>query len=98
MSKRGIGGYGNSPLYSMITMLSIYIPLMLTIYTTHEIYNFNNPRINPQGYYILCHWEEDDFYTNINGTKIPYPEAKADNFFKKNARKKYWRKKQLGRE
>jgi hypothetical protein len=79
-------------------MLSIYIPLIFTLHTTHEIYNINNPRINPKGYYILCQWEEDDFFTDKNGVSRPYLRAKADKYFKRKARVKYWLRKQQGKE
>jgi microcystin degradation protein MlrC len=82
----------------MITMLSIYVPLIFTLHASHELYNFNNPRIDPRGTYVLLQWETDDFYADVNNIHRPYLKAKADNYFKRKARIKYWQRKQLGRE
>ena len=93
------GKQGNQlPLFLMLDMLTIYIPLMIMLHASDEIYNYNNPRTEPKSNYILLNWEADDFYTNKNNKKILYPKAKADNYLKRKARNKYWQRKQLGRE
>lgn len=49
------------------------------------------------GNYMVCEWDVYDFYES-KGEFYPYPKAQADNFFERNARKRYWRRKHQGKE
>ena len=66
----------------MITVVSYYFMLLILLQPIEEIHNCNNPntiRIIP---HYVCDWDEDDFYTNVNGKKILRPKRKKDNKIK----------------
>ena len=70
-------------------MLKYAIAMML-VQPIEEIHNCNNPNLKGKVKHYVCDWDEDDFYTNINGQKILRPKRKKDNKIKAYYRKKYW--------
>ena len=67
---------------------------MMLVQPIEEIHNCNNPNLKGKVKHYVCEWDEDDFYTNLNGQKILRPQRKKDNKIKAYYRKKYWDKKQ----
>ena len=67
---------------------------MFTLHTIDEFWNCYNPRQSPEGDNLLCNWDEDDFYKGLDGNYYPYLSAKEDNYSERNARIRYWQKKQ----
>ena len=68
-----------------------YVIAMIIMQPVEEIYNCNNPNlVGNQRHHTLCDWNEDDFYTNVNGQKILRPKRKKDNKIKAYYRKRYW--------
>ena len=83
---------------SMAIMLSFYIPLVLSLHIYHEKWNCDHPRKYPKGTYFVCQWDENDIYKNKKGEYLPYRYAKADNYFERKARNKFWQRRHQGKE
>ena len=75
----------------MITVVSYYFMLLILLQPIEEIHNCNNPNTIGIIPHYVCDWDEDDFYTNVNGKKILRPKRKKDNKIKAYYREKYWR-------
>ena len=75
----------------MITVVSYYFMLLIFLQPIEEIHNCNNPNTIGIIPHYVCDWDEDDFYTNVNGKKILRPKRKKDNKIKAYYREKYWR-------
>ena len=54
----------------MITVVSYYFMLLILLQPIEEIHNCNNPNTIGIIPHYVCDWDEDDFYTNVNGKKI----------------------------
>ena len=74
----------------MITVVSYYFMLLIFLQPIEEIHNCNNPNTIGIIPHYVCDWDEDDFYTNVNGKKILRPKRKKDNKIKAYYRAKYW--------
>ena len=74
----------------MITVVSYYFMLLILLQQIEEIHNCNNPNTIGIIPHYVCDWDEDDFYTNVNGKKILRPKRKKDNKIKAYYRAKYW--------
>lgn len=75
----------------MIDIMSYYILTLILFQPIEEIHNCNNPNLIGIVPHYVCVWDEDDFYTNINGQQILRPKRKKDNKIKAYYREKYWR-------
>tara|TARA_R110002020_G_C16112585_1_gene759672 strand:+ start:148 stop:378 length:231 start_codon:yes stop_codon:yes gene_type:complete len=76
----------------MIDVVSVYLLALLLFQPIEEIHNCNNPNLKGIVPHYVCDWDEDDFYTNLNGQKVLRPKRKKDNKIKAHYRKKYWNK------
>ena len=65
---------------------------MISLHTIDEIWNCKNPRLKPNKDYMVCEWNENDFYKALDGNHYLYPKAQEDNIFERRTRKKVWRK------
>ena len=74
----------------MIDVVSAYLLVLLLFQPIEEIHNCNNPNLVGIVPHYVCVWDEDDFYTNLNGQKILRPKRKKDNIIKAHYRSKYW--------
>ncbi len=72
--------------------LILYLYIMMFLHTVDERWNCNNPRAYPDKEYVVCQWNENDFYRAIDGDYYLYPRAKEDNIFERRARKRFWRR------
>ena len=75
----------------MIDIMSYYLFVLILFQPIEVIHNCNNPNLIGLVPHYVCVWDEDDFYTNINGQKILRPKRKKDNRIKAYYRAKYWR-------
>ena len=74
----------------MIEVMGYYLLVMMLFQPIEEIHNCNNPNLVGIVPHYVCVWDEDDFYTNLNGQKILRPKRKKDNIIKAHYRSKYW--------
>ena len=70
----------------------LYLYIMIFLHTADEGWNCMNPRMNPDKKYMVCEWNEKDFYRALNGKYYLYPRAQEDNFVERKVRKMFWRK------
>ena len=70
----------------------LYLYIMISIHTVDEIWNCNNPRLEADKKYIVCEWNEKDFYRAVDGYYYLYPEAQEDNPFERRIRNRFWQK------
>lgn len=75
-------------------LVDIYIVCALGFGVIDEISNLENPKPRPSREYILCNWNEKDFY-NIDGVWVLRKECSTDKGFKRKARESYYKKKGL---
>ena len=73
----------------MIEVLTIYIPLILSLSVIDESWNCNNPRPKPLKLYYACEWSESDMFLH-KGNWILRPRDMHDNFIERIYRRKYW--------
>lgn len=72
----------------MIDIMSYYLFVLILFQPIEEIHNCNNPNLIGLVPHYVCVWDEDDFYTNINGQKY-YDQNEKDNRIKAYYRAKY---------
>ena len=75
----------------MIDVMSNYLFALIIFQPIEELHNCNKPNLIGIVPHYVCVWDEDDFYTNINGQQILRPKRKKDNKIKAYYREKYWR-------
>jgi len=75
----------------MILMLKVYIPIMMFLDMSEEMWNCSNPYPYPNEDYYICQWNESDMIEK-NGEWYLRPRDMHDNAFERYYRKKYWKK------